>query len=359
MIFIAGISIAVFFELLLVFKKSKTQSDKILTIWMFLISVHMFLFYMDFTGENYNYPFLLGLELPLPLIHGVMLYLYVASTTSQLPKNKNYLYPHFIPVVAAYLYLISYFRLPTDERIYIHQNNGLGYELFMTILIVSFCLLGVAYQIWSIVLLNRHKKNIVNHYSDIDKISLNWLRILVWGMGLIWLVVILFQNDRYNFIILTLFVFAIGFFGIRQIGIYPQDRADMDPETKKEKYQKSGLNKRLAEELYGRLKHLMKEDKVYVDNDLSINDLAGQLKVHPNYLSQVINQKEGRNFYDFVNHYRMEEFKRLISIPKNQHLTLLSLAFECGFNSKSSFNRYIKKSTGQTPSQYTSLITSK
>ena len=357
MIFIAGISISVFFELLLVFKKSKTQSDKILIVWMFLISVHMFLFYASYTRVSINYPFLLGLDLPLPLIHGLMLYLYVASTTNQLPKNKNYLYPHFIPVVAAYLYLIPYFRLPVDERIYIYQNNGVGYELFMTILIVSFSLLGIAYQVWSIILLHRHKKNIVNHFSEIEKISLNWLRILIWGMGLIWLVVIIFQNDIYNFVILTLFVFAIGFFGIRQIGIYPQERVDKKPDEKKEKYQKSGLNKGLAEELYGRLKLLMTEDKVFVNNDLSINDLAGKLKVHPNYLSQVINEQEGRNFYDFVNHYRMEEFKRLISIPKNQQLTLLSLAFECGFNSKSSFNRYFKKSTGQTPSHYTSLIT--
>jgi AraC-like DNA-binding protein len=58
------------------------------------------------------------------------------------------------------------------------------------------------------------------------------------------------------------------------------------------------------------------------------------------------------NFYDFVNRYRLEEFKKLASDPKNRQFTMLALAFDCGFNSKSSFNRYFKKATGQTPSQY-------
>ena len=101
----------------------------------------------------------------------------------------------------------------------------------------------------------------------------------------------------------------------------------------------------------------MTTEKMYTKNDLLINDLASILMVHPNHLSQIINELEGKNFYEFVNHYRIHEFKRLISSPKNHQFTLLSLAFECGFNSKSSFNRYFKKSTGQTPSQYFTQVT--
>ena len=359
MIFIAGISIAVFFELLLIFKKNKTLSDKILIIWLFLISIHMFLFFMNYTKENLNYPFLLGFSLPLPLIHGVMLYLYVASSTRQLPKNKMLLLLHFIPVTASYLYLIPYFLLPADEKIYIYQNNGLGYEVFMRFLFLAYVITGIGYQIWSIVLLERHKKNILNQFSDIEKIDMNWLRILVWGMAIIWFVVILDVNDFYDFLTVTFFVFVMGFFGIKQISVYPEKENDKVKVKEKKKYLKSGLKKDLSEELFQKLKDLMKDKKLFTRNNLLINDLASELKVHPNYLSQVINEKEGKNFYDFVNHYRVEEFKRLISIPKNQQLTLLSLAFECGFNSKSSFNRYFKKSTGQTPSQYFSLITSK
>lgn len=359
MIFTAGISIAVFFEFLLVFKKNKTQSDKVLIIWLFLISVHMFLFSVNYLEENYNYPFLLGVGLPLPLIQGVMLYLYIAFSTQQVPKNRKFLLLHFIPTTAAYIYLIPYFMLPADEKIHIYRNEGLGYETFIIVLTISFSLLGLAYQVWSIVLLHRHKRKIENRFSNVEKIDLNWLRILVYGMAVIWLVVILFQNDVLNFVTVSLFVFAIGFFGIRQIGVYPQKTEQANQEEKKEKYSKSGLKGEFSKELYEKLKRLMENEKMYTKNDLVIHDLATTLNVHPNYLSQVINENEGRNFYDFVNNYRVEEFKHLLTIPKNQQLTLLSLAFECGFNSKSSFNRYFKKSTGHTPSQYYSVTVSK
>ena len=73
---------------------------------------------------------------------------------------------------------------------------------------------------------------------------------------------------------------------------------------------------------------------------------------HPNYLSQVINEVEGINFYDYVNRLRVEEFKRLLSLPENQRFTLLALAYDCGFNSKSAFNRCFKKTTGLSPSEY-------
>ena len=93
----------------------------------------------------------------------------------------------------------------------------------------------------------------------------------------------------------------------------------------------------------------MTEDALYKKSDLSINDLSSKLGVHPNYLSQIINQKEKKNFYDFVNTYRIEEFKRLIALQKNQQFTLLSLAYDCGFSSKSSFNRYFQKSNRPDP----------
>jgi AraC-like DNA-binding protein len=76
------------------------------------------------------------------------------------------------------------------------------------------------------------------------------------------------------------------------------------------------------------------------------------LNTQPNYLSQILNELEGKNFYDYINTLRTEEFKRLIAIPDNRKYTLLALAQQCGFNSKSSFNRYFRKVTGQSPSEF-------
>src|SRR5512140_1714757 len=108
MFFVAGIGIAIFIEFLLISKKNKSTSDRILTVWMFVILVHLFLLYLLFTGDVYSFPFLLGLELPLPMVHGVFLFLYVSFLTKQLPDNRKILLLHLVPVTAMYLYLVPF-----------------------------------------------------------------------------------------------------------------------------------------------------------------------------------------------------------------------------------------------------------
>ena len=108
----------------------------------------------------------------------------------------------------------------------------------------------------------------------------------------------------------------------------------------------------MAENLHSRLTQLMETEKIYTESELSLSELANRLNTLPNYLSQVINDKEGKNFYDYINMLRIEEFKTLVSRPENRKYTLLSLSYDCGFNSKSSFNKNFKKVTGLSPSEY-------
>ena len=108
MFYIAGISLAVFIEFLLVSKKNKSLPDRILTIWMALVAVQLLLFYLYFSEGIYGVPFLLGIERPLPVLHGVLLYLYVSFLTDQAPKNKQILVLHFIPAGLMYLFLIPF-----------------------------------------------------------------------------------------------------------------------------------------------------------------------------------------------------------------------------------------------------------
>ncbi|MCI0706240.1 MAG: helix-turn-helix domain-containing protein [Ignavibacteriae bacterium] len=352
--FVAGMGVALLIELLLVSKKNKSESDNILTIWMFLILVHLFLFYISFTEDIYTLPWLLGVEQPLPLLHGVFLYFYVAILTDQAPKNRKSLLLHFMPTIAIYTYLLAtFFVLPEEQKIEIYRTQGAGFELYNTLKWYAIALSGVLYVTWSIILLKKHQQNISDRFSDVEQLNLRWLQLLTFGLGGIWFLVIFFGGDPLIFSGAVVFIFLIGFFGVRQANIF----AESAPNEQKEKYQKSGLSEEASEELHQRLRRFMTEDAVYKQSDLSINDLASRLGVHPNYLSQVINQKEQKNFYDFVNAYRVEEFKRLISLQKNRQYTLLSLAHDCGFSSKTSFNRFFKKATGQTPSEYVSSFT--
>ncbi len=357
-VFVAGMGVAIFVELLLLGKKNKSAPDRILTLWMFLTVVHLFLFSMYFTGEISNVPFLLGTELPLPLLQSVFLYLYVAFLTNQLPGKRKTLLLHFVPAGAMYLYLITFFILPSEQKLFVYRNHGAGYETFNLLRHYAVLASGVFYVTWSIILLKKHRNSIQDQFSDLENINLRWLQILTSGMGCIWLLVILFNDDILVFSGVVAFVFLIGFFGVRQSSIFSQTLPTPEEaeSEQKEKYQKSGLSEEASGQLHESLIRLMTEERLYRKSDLSINELATKLGVHPNYLSQVVNQKEGKHFYDFVNTYRIEEFKQMISMQKNQQFTLLSLALDCGFSSKTSFNRYFKKVTGQTPSEFAKTL---
>jgi AraC-like DNA-binding protein len=100
----------------------------------------------------------------------------------------------------------------------------------------------------------------------------------------------------------------------------------------------------------------MKSAKPYLNPDLSLPQLAADLNISSHYLSQVINEQFNLNFFDFVNRYRVEVFKEKIEDHEFRNFSLLGIAFECGFNSKSAFNRIFKQTTGITPSQYKKTI---
>ena len=367
MIFIAGISIALFISALLLVKKDKSESDKLLFLWMILNAIHIALFYLFYTDVIYDYPYLLGLKFPLPLLHGVLLYYYVSSVTNQFPKNKAVVLSHLIPSIITIIYLIPFMLLPAEQKIEIFKNGGKSYAVFQKVLLISVFLSGIIYVIWSSLILSKHKERIRNQFSNIEEINLKWLQFLIYGLGVIWILVIFTQNDFLIFIGVSVFVILVGFFGIQQKNIFGAKEIEAkiikNPNSKKElvtkeKYVNSGLSEEKEEKYYERLSKLVVEEKVYTNSELSLSDLASKLDIHPNYLSQIINKKESKTFYDFINAYRVEEFKRLIAIPDNQQFTLIAIAYDCGFNSKSSFNRYFKKITEQTPSQYVRSLNS-
>ena len=123
------------------------------------------------------------------------------------------------------------------------------------------------------------------------------------------------------------------------------------PENKT-RYANSNLREEDACDIDERLVQFMEEEKPFLDNQLSLRQLADDLEVNTNYLSQVINERHGKNFVEFVNEYRVSALKEKLENPENRQFTLLSLAFDCGFNSKTTFNTAFKKITGLTPSQY-------
>jgi AraC-like DNA-binding protein len=274
---------------------------------------------------------------------------------------------HLIPFCILILLLIPFFSLTGEEKIYIFRNEGIGYEWYLLIHQVSMIISGIAYTVWTLLLIRKHQKNIQTTFSNTDKKELQWLRYLAIGLGLIWIVAIFF-DEQIIFSCIVVFVLFIGFFGINQMNIFttsPSSNSDnenkkpIEKEQKtelnspeKKRYAKSGVNEEMAEEIYSKLNELMPNKNLYKQENLTLSELAKQLNVHPNHLSQVINEKEEKNFYNYINSLRIKEFIRLASQQKNEKFTLMSLAQDCGFNSKSTFNKHFKAYTQKTPSEF-------
>ena len=126
----------------------------------------------------------------------------------------------------------------------------------------------------------------------------------------------------------------------------------------RKKYVKTALKKEAIERYLSRLEMVMINQKPYLEA-ISLRQLAKMTDMHPNQLSQLINEHIGQRFSDYINAYRLEHFKSLVEQPKNQNLTLLALAYESGFNSKTVFNTFFKKTTGKTPKAYWKEVVSK
>lgn len=357
-----GIIISFFLSIILFTKKGKSQADLILSFWLFFIGTHLSLFYIHITGQYVRFPYFLGFEIPLPLIHGPFLYLYTRSLTSQNNKNEHWLI-HFLPFIIAIGVLYQFFLLSFDKRIEVYINAGAGFENIMKLMYLATLLSGVIYVILSLSLLKEYSAYISNQYSDLEKINLNWLRYLIFGIGAIWISVF-FANDIYTFTILDIFILFVGYFGVKQVGIFTnsnmtsqlinekEDEVDAANITGKIKYQSSTANETLLLKIHQDLQDLMQEEKLYKYPELNLEELAQRLNVNSNILSQVINSIENKNFFDYINELRIAEFIKISVLQENQRFTLLSLAFEVGFNSKTSFNRNFKRITGQTPTMY-------
>ncbi|MCX2681131.1 helix-turn-helix domain-containing protein [Galbibacter sp. EGI 63066] len=372
MLYTVGVIISLFLCVILLTKKDKSQADKILALWLLISGVHLFMFNLYITKQYRQFPYLLGFDLPMPLLHGSFIFLYVTALT-QKERLKAKMALHFVPYFVGLCTLHPFFILPYHDKINTYDNKGAGFEVLLIILFVAIIISGIGYTLVSLQKLYRHKKNITNLFSNTEKINLSWLRYLILGSGIIWLLVI-FGTDEVIFGAIVVYVFFIGFFGIKQVGIFTnptkfvrdkpiiqsiQNNIEERISTsKKNKYEKSNLSYSQADAIYENLTQIMQEEKPFLNPYLGLNDLAEKLQVHPNTLSQIINTKEQRNFFDYINRHRIEQFKHEISRPDNQKFTILSIAYDCGFNSKTTFNRNFKKVTGLSPTQYLKQVKS-
>src|SRR5690349_224103 len=164
MFYLGGVGLAFFLTLLLLSKRNKTTADKILAAWLFIVTIHILLFYFR---QAELYPQLLAIDFPLPLVHGPFLLLYSLALTRGSLSKISWL--HFAPALAELLYLIPFFTLPTEEKVTVFKNEGAGYEVFNVIRTFANLSSGVLYVILTSIVLAKHRKAILHQFSSPKK----------------------------------------------------------------------------------------------------------------------------------------------------------------------------------------------
>lgn len=375
MFYLIGVVIAFFLVAILLTKRQKTQADWILMGWLSAGGIHLTAYFLFIQNLHLQYPVILPISMPLPLFQGPFLFLYTKALTSK-QKLKWQQALHFLPILLAYIMFAPFFLLPFDEKVKVIENEGAPYLTESLINIIAVYISGFVYVIISFITILRYKRNMLNQFSNTEKVNYNWLLYLIIWLAVLWIIILFVQYDEVIFGAAVFFIVWLGYFGIKNVQVFSQhkphafagkpdfemlladlnnyagDDAADEQLSADTKYVGSVLSKSAIESIQLALKELMGQNKIYTNPDLTLDDLAEMIKVHPNHLSQVINSVMGKTFYDYINELRVKEFTEQINLPQKQQFTILAIAFDCGFNSKASFYRNFKKFTGLTPSDY-------
>ena len=363
-------------------------AHRLLALLTFIFALELgseFLYQIHFFAQA---GFLVGIDRPLKLLYGPLIFLYVSALTAPTQirwTRKQWL--HFLPFVAGYVLLPPMFPLDADikpkllyEQVDIDRWHLawalLGDAIITLVSIVQIGIyLGLAFR-----QLYRHARRIRDQFSYTERISLTWVRnlLIVWsGLYLIYFIDTFLPPalgldevvSDLLMLLIVIMIYTMGFLGLRQPAIFARlggENSDSTPQAESktppqaiqhavlsdEKYRKSALNAAMSEALLTELLAHMDTHKPYLDGGLTLPQLAEQLGLSPNYLSQVINERLEQNFFDFIHRYRIEEAKHRLASPVGERDNIITLALDAGFNSKSAFYTAFKKHTAMTPSQY-------
>ncbi len=361
-LFVASGSLTLFIIALVLGKKNRSLPNTILVVWLAVFVANLLSLFVLYEAQP---PFSTIQNLILEFsevsifAHGPLLWLYTKSLTEVgFRLNRGHLW-HFVPFALGYLFFLLFIF------------SGSTMDPFLRN-IVAFFKMGslLAYLITVLIKLKKHRIRVEHIFSNIEEKNLRWIAFLSWGILIIWAIgggSLLLDNltsvhiPQYgglmSHVSLCVFIFLMGYFGLNQPSVFNastilQGRKKEMGKSKSGKYKNSGLDLEGSKKIQKELLNLMNATQPYLIKELTLYDLADQLQVQSNHLSQVINSLEGKNFFDFINMYRVESAKEKILLNSHQNLTLLGIGFESGFNSKASFNRAFKKNTGQTPTEF-------
>jgi len=360
---IASFLYVLFAVFLFFHKRGKRVSNIIFSIFLFANAMNLinWLIY-NFRYYLYNsFPHLFEIGSSFVFLTAPLLYLYTQSQVYADFKMKKMHLLHFIPFIVDFIHKGYRFYLlsaSVKRDLLISHSIYSSLEILMRDLILD--LQNIGYLIAALLLLFKYRKQIQILFSTIEKINLSWLRTVLYGYLLIYMISMvkhkifilsgIYVEILGLMLIFSFLIFAtvIIFKGLQQ----PEIFSGIEHNHNKRKYERSRLADEDKERYLNKLLNFMETQRPYLDPNLSLKDLSEKIAISPYYLSQIINECLKKNFFDFVNSYRIKECIQLLTDPFQNQKTILEILYCVGFNSKSVFNIVFRKYTGMTPTQY-------
>jgi len=357
MLFLTAFQSGLFALFLLTLRGRKKRNNRILAIYLLTLFFQLAHSLVARFGLLETIPHLAYQGSKFVFLGGPLLYLYTRSIAKNMSIRKQD-WLHFLPAIAmsSFIFLSYDILSAADKLAFLQSREALVTPWISSLLLYFYYLQLIAYIAASIRLVG---------VNSVENIS--WLKFVLYGFAIIWIFDMLMLamkaftpelasvyypwleavSRTYTFSYINVFVFK----GLLQPTLFHGDnREPVGP-----KYEKSALSEPRKQQMLEELQRYMKNRKPHLNPELTLAQLAEDLSVQPKYLSQVINEKLGKNFFDFVNCYRIEEAKAKFVNPPDEKITVLEVLYDVGFNSKSSFNTAFKKATGMTPSQFRNL----
>jgi AraC-like DNA-binding protein len=376
--FVQGALLSVFLFSIRVNKISNRLLGLLTLFWGIVVGSFAF----HFEGYHFIYPHSLKVSSIFLFSLFPLLYLQVKYLLSKYLKFSRKDLIHFLPLLIVVLLNIGFYFKSAEEKIYIFKNESTYYYILRIIQSEILSLQGVIYSILALKLLAKYQHKIRDYQSNIDKMIIKvqstgiYLSLFAWIIGIVAqhleMLDIDINFDLFIFVYLTLviIIYIISYTAIKSPEIFKLDEKQIQlnivSKTKEsietEEFPLDNLNEEnqdkidLVDKTNDKLLEYITKEKPYLNPELSLQELADQIGVKRYFLSIVINQKHNKNFFEFINEYRIEEFKSNMKNPKNKHFKIISIAYDSGFNSKTSFNRIFKQLNQMTPSQYMSRI---
>lgn len=330
--------------------KGKKQANVILGIIFLLFSWNMADLTLQISPFQVNLGLFNSIDDTFFTVFGPLFFTY-----AKLVIYKNYkigrsfwihLLPYFVSTIT-FLFINTYGGTPGSLWVRYALSTGM-YLHFLVYLALGYRLI-----------LN-YRSIIKDQFSKVDDINLNWLSNTLKMMAVLVIIsfshnFIFFSGNEYvygiSFMILLAFIFYFVNSVILKALRQPEIFAGIEQITTK-KYVGSNLTGEEAERYRRHLVEILETEKHYLNPKITIQDLAEKLGTSSKVISQVINQSFDKNFFDFINSYRIRDAQDILKHSTDKKLTILEVMYQVGFNSKSSFNAAFKKVTGQTPSAF-------